>query len=240
MFSLDGKRVVVIGAGSGIGQAVATAAAALGARVVVAGRSADKLRLVQEKIGAAATAKSVDVADEGSVRGLFDRVGPFDHLVLTAKPAAPQVSLAEVTRDAAEPILSTKFLGAVYALKHAARAIRRAGSVTLVSGVLGWRPARNASVLGAVNGALASLALAAALELAPTRVNVIAPGVVDTPTWHGMPEERRAAFFAEVAAKLPVGRVGRPEDVAQAAVFLMVNGFTTGAVLHVDGGALLV
>jgi NAD(P)-dependent dehydrogenase (short-subunit alcohol dehydrogenase family) len=61
-----------------------------------------------------------------------------------------------------------------------------------------------------------------------------------SPVFAGREKERRAAFFAEVAAKLPVGRVGRPEDVAQAAVFLMVNGFTTGAVLHVDGGALLV
>jgi NAD(P)-dependent dehydrogenase (short-subunit alcohol dehydrogenase family) len=182
----------------------------------------------------------MDVADDGSVSGAFERIGPFDHLVLTAKPAAPPVSLAEVTREAVEPILATKLLGAVYALKHAARTNHRAKSVALVSGVLGWRPARNGTVLGAVNGALASLAMAAALELAPTRVNVIALGVVDTPTWHGMPEAARAAFFVEVAGKLPVGRIGRPEDIAQAAVFLMVNGFTTGTVLHVDGGALLV
>ncbi len=240
MFSLKGQKVIVIGAGSGIGEAVATTSAAIGGEVVLAGRTEEKLLRVQEKIGDSAVVYAVNVADEASVQTLFDKVGPFDHLVLTAKPSAPSSSLAELTSETTGPILGVKFLGAIHVLKYATRTIRQPGSVTLVSGVLGWRPSRGGAVLGAVNGGLASLAMAAALELAPSRVNVIAPGIIDTPTWSGMSEERRKAFFGEVAAKLPVGRIGRPEDIAQAAAFLMTNGFTTGTVLHVDGGALLV
>ncbi|WP_406694415.1 SDR family oxidoreductase [Singulisphaera sp. Ch08] len=242
MFSLKDQKVVVIGAGSGIGAAVATSSAAMGASVVLAGRTVEKLRRVQQTIGdtAQVAIEVVDVADEDSVSDLMDRIGQFDHLILTAKPAAPSAPLAELTRASIDPILGTKFLGAVYTLKHATRALRRGGSITLVSGVAGWRPGANATILSAVNGGLASLAMSAALDLAPSRVNVIAPGVVDTPTWAGMPEDRRTAFFAATAAKLPVGRIGRPEDIAQAAIFLMSNGYTTGTVIHVDGGALLV
>lgn len=239
MFSLEGQKVVVIGAGSGIGAASAIAAASIGAEVILAGRSAEKLAKVREVIGSAANIETVDVTDEESMRDLFAWIGPFDHLLMTAKPASPPASLAQITRDAAEPLLATKLFGAIHALKYGSRSIRQGGSVTLVSGVLGWRPGKNAAILGAVNGALASLTMAAALELAPTRVNAIAPGIVDTPTWAGMPADRRAAFFAEVAAKLPVGRVGQPEDIAEAAIFLICNGFTTGTVLHVDGGALI-
>ena len=78
-----------------------------------------------------------------------------------------------------------------------------------------------------------------AAELAPVRVNAVSPGVIDTPWWDGMPADQRAAFFEGVAAGVPVGRVGRPDDVAAAVLYLAGNGFVTGTVLDVSGGLTL-
>ncbi len=78
-----------------------------------------------------------------------------------------------------------------------------------------------------------------AAELAPIRVNAVSPGVIDTPWWDGMPEQERAAFFEGTAASTPVGRIGRPEDVASSVLYLAGNGFVTGTVLECTGGANL-
>jgi NAD(P)-dependent dehydrogenase (short-subunit alcohol dehydrogenase family) len=78
-----------------------------------------------------------------------------------------------------------------------------------------------------------------AAELAPLRVNAVSPGVVDTPWWSGFPEDARKALFAEFAAKLPVGRVGQAEDIAQAVLLAATNGYLTGTVIECTGGGHL-
>jgi NAD(P)-dependent dehydrogenase (short-subunit alcohol dehydrogenase family) len=80
----------------------------------------------------------------------------------------------------------------------------------------------------------------ALIALALAAFGIGTPGIVATPSWDGMPSEQREAFFAALADKLPAGRVGKPEDLAHAVLFLIGNGFTTGMVLHVDGGHRLV
>jgi NAD(P)-dependent dehydrogenase (short-subunit alcohol dehydrogenase family) len=91
--------------------------------------------------------------------------------------------------------------------------------------------------LAAVNGGITQMAQTLARELAPLRVNVVSPGLVDTPAYDGLPAEAKAGMFAGAAKALPVGRTGTPEDIAEAIVYLLGNGFTTGAILDVDGGA---
>jgi len=90
--------------------------------------------------------------------------------------------------------------------------------------------------IGAINGMLLTVAPILAVELKPLRVNVVAPGVIDTPWWDFLPDEQRQAVFAEYAGKTPVGRIGRADDVASAIGFLVSNGFMTGQVLTCDGG----
>src|SRR6266545_4650 len=97
-----------------------------------------------------------------------------------------------------------------------------------------------AALVGAVAGSLGYLARALALELAPTRVNVVSPGWVDTPMWDAIAGQGKTAFWAEMAGRLPAGRIGTPADIALAYVFLMESEFTTGTTLHVDGGHALI
>ncbi|WP_025718650.1 SDR family oxidoreductase, partial [Paenibacillus polymyxa] len=91
----------------------------------------------------------------------------------------------------------------------------------------------------AVNAAVSNLGQTLALELAPIRVNVVSPGIIDTPSRSKMPENTRNQFYDTVAHKLPVKRVGLAEDVARGVIYLIQNQFVTGTVLHVDGGHIL-
>jgi NAD(P)-dependent dehydrogenase (short-subunit alcohol dehydrogenase family) len=113
------------------------------------------------------------------------------------------------------------------------------GSITFMSGTAAIRPLRGASVATASCGAVEAFARALALELAPIRVNTIQPGLIDTPFLDTLGDDRRKAIVADYSARLPVGRVGRAEDVADAVLFLMKNGFVTGITLTVDGGGVL-
>jgi NAD(P)-dependent dehydrogenase (short-subunit alcohol dehydrogenase family) len=232
--TLAGKKVVVIGGSSGIGLATAELAKAHGADVVIASRSAAKLDPVAERLKV--TAIAADVTSDESVTELFRRTGPVDHVVLTAA----QLRTGPFKTVAMEDVRATmegKFWGAWRVAREAT--IRPGGSLTLVTGFLSVRPRPNSAIISAANGALESLARALALELAPVRVNAVSPGVIDTPIRAAMPEAARKEMLAKTAASLPVGRVGRAEDIAQQIASFMANGFATGSIVYVDGGALV-
>ena len=117
--------------------------------------------------------------------------------------------------------------------------IMAGGSLTLVSGFLSVRPRPNSAIVGAANGAIESLARSLALELAPVRVNCVSPGIIDTPIRAGMEEAARVDMLRKIAAGLPVGRVGVAEDIAGQILAFVNNGFATGSIVYIDGGALV-
>ena len=232
--TLAGKKVVVVGGSSGIGLATAELAKAQGAEIIIASRSAAKLEPVAERLKV--TAIPTDVTSDESVAELFRRTGPVDHVVLTAA----QLRTGPFKSVAMEDVRATmegKFWGAWRVAREAN--IRPGGSLTLVTGFLSVRPRPNSAIVSAANGALESLARALALELAPVRVNAVSPGVIDTPIRAAMPEAARKEMLAKTAATLPVGRVGMAEDIAQQIASFMTNGFATGSIVYIDGGALV-
>jgi NAD(P)-dependent dehydrogenase (short-subunit alcohol dehydrogenase family) len=232
--TLAGKKVVVIGGSSGIGLATAELAKGQGADVIIASRNAAKLDPVAERLKV--TAIPTDVTSDQSVVELFRRTGPVDHVVLTAA----QLRTGPFKTVAMEDVRGTmegKFWGAWRVAREAE--IRPGGSLTLVTGFLSVRPRPNSAIVSAANGALESLARALALELAPVRVNAVSPGVIDTPIRAAMSEAARKEMLAKTAAALPVGRVGMADDIAQQILSFMANGFATGSIVYVDGGALV-
>ncbi len=231
---LKGKKIVVVGGSSGIGLATAEMAKREGADVIVASRNVAKLDAVAEKLNAVAI--PADVTSDQSVMDLFRRSGPVDHVVVTAAQLKTG-PFRTVSMDDVRSTMESKFWGA-WRVARAAD-IRAGGSLTLVTGFLSVRPRPNSAIVGAANGALESLARALALELAPVRVNAVSPGVIDTPIRAAMPEEARRDMLAKTAASLPVGRVGQGEDIARQILAFMANGFATGSIVYIDGGALV-
>jgi len=237
--SLAHGTVVILGGSSDIGLATAKAAKAEGARVVVTGRSADRLKSAQALLGADARTIVLDVADEAGTRALFEELDRVDHVFITAGVVVLDSGLAPDSASL-RPALDTRFWGAFAAAKYGAAKMRGGGSITFMSGTTARRPLKGAAVATASCGAVEAFARALAVDLAPTRVNTIQPGYVDTPMLEELLGEARNAIKAEAGAHLPVKRIGRPEEIADAVLFLMKNGYVNGITLTVDGGGLLV
>jgi NAD(P)-dependent dehydrogenase (short-subunit alcohol dehydrogenase family) len=237
--TLEGAAVIVVGGSSGIGLATARAARAQGARVTIAGRSRERLERARAQLGGEVGAVALDVSEDAGVQALFEGAGRVDHVLLTAGSVvlAPRLQPA---LEALRPALEDRFWGAVRVAKHAAPHMGAGGSITFTSGSAGQRPAPGTALDSASCGAVEALARALALDLAPVRVNALCPGYVDTPLLRGALGARADEVLAGVASALPARRIGRPEDVAHAALFLMTNGYVTGISLPVDGGQRLV
>ena len=236
---MKGQRIVVIGGTAGMGLAIAEAAVAAGAAVIVASRTQAR---VDAAVGALGIEEGVaiDIGDEAAVGALFERLGPVDHVVVTANAAATVPGairpVSDIDLAAAERFMRTKFWGPYHVARHAPKTLREGGSLLFFSGAAARRSLPNHTAIAATNGAVEAFAKQLAKEIAPIRVNVISPGLVDTSAYDAIPEARRNEMYAAAGASLPVGRIGTVQDIADAALFALGNRFLTGAVLDVDGG----
>jgi len=234
--SLENATVIVVGGTSGIGLEVARAAAAAGARVAAVGRSEDRARAAGRALGSGVTVRTMDMGDEDAVRSLFGAFELIDHVVVTAG----RIGFGKILETDVSTVRSAfeeRFWGAYHIVKHAAPRMPPTGSITLFSGNLAVKPLPGAGLVSAAVSAVEAFGRAMAVELKPIRVNTVRSGAVDTPLFRNRPDREEVA--KRIAASLPIGRIGHPEDLAHAVLFLMTNPYTTGTVLQVDGGALV-
>lgn len=237
-YSLENKRVLIVGGGSDIAAALATDLLREGARVTLAGRDIEKTAAAARAIANAVQPIALDLSDEESIQAAADQAkvaGGLDHLVsvATERASGPVVS---AERRALLAAFDAKVFGPILMAKHFAPVIAERGSLLFFSGLGAWRPSPGGVVMAATNGSVSALASALAVELAPTRVNAISPGVIATSAWNTAVPDKHL-LFQRVAASAPARRVGEPSDVSAAARGLLINPFITGETLHVDGGA---
>jgi NAD(P)-dependent dehydrogenase (short-subunit alcohol dehydrogenase family) len=237
---LNDKRVLIVGGTSGLGLAVAFAVADRGGIPIVASRRQASVDAALAGLPESAAGQTVDLERPESVDALVAAAGGIDHLVYTAGENLSLTPLAELTPEVIELFWRTRYVGALTVLRAAVGAIRPGGSVVLTSGNAGQRPSPGWALGASICGAMEALTRELALELAPIRVNAVAPGVTRSQLWAGMAEDEVRAMYEQVGTAVPVGRVGEPEDVAIAYVYAMEQKMATGTVLTVDGGAVLV
>ena len=234
--SLSGQCVVVIGGSSGIGRAVAEAALDAGASVHIGSSNAERLSAALALLGPGASGAPIDVRDEASVETFFANTPTVDHIVYTAGDWARRKTQVGAKFDLADSRASvdTRFWGVLLAIKYALPVMSPSGSITLTSGLYAHRPVKGTSLITAFNGAVEHLGRGLAVDLAPIRVNVVTAGFIDTEAWSAMSDEVKQG----VTARQPIARPGFPAEVAEAYLYFMRAGYTTGQVSIVDGGGL--
>ncbi len=249
MSKLNNKVAVVTGGSSGIGLATAQRFIADGAHVVITGRNQEALNAAVAKLGDRATGIHGDVANLKDLDRLFTQVqeqfGRVDVLFANAG-IAPLAPFETVTEENFDSLFNTNVRGLFFTIQRALPLLSKGSSVILNASVVAQSGLPNSTVYSATKAAVRSLGRTLAAELSPRgiRVNVVSPGLIETPFWGkvGLSQDEVAAFGEQVAQQTPLGRPGKPEEIAATAAFLASDdaSFFTGADLVADGGLIQV
>lgn len=238
MNELQGQTVVIIGGSSGIGLETARRARAAGAEVILVARDRQRLDNVARELQARYTA-AFDVNDVAQLERFFnDLPAPVDHVMLSAAGPA-YIPLESLSLDEARRHFDERLSVTLGTAMFSRGKIRPGGSLLFVGGTGGRKRGVGLTLITTLTAALPAMAANLAVELAPTRVNVIAPGFVDTPLSASILGDQLDARREQLRKTLPIHRVVGPADVAALAVAIMSNGAITGATLDIDGGQQL-
>jgi NAD(P)-dependent dehydrogenase (short-subunit alcohol dehydrogenase family) len=232
---LLGQTVVVIGGSAGIGLETARRASAEGAKLILTGRSSERLRSAASEFEVLSTS-AFDATDTASLEQFFrDLPATIDHVMVTA--GGPHYGrLVDMDIEQARVAFDEHPLLMLEVASNAAHKVRPGGTLVFMGGTGGRRPSVGLGIVPAVTAALPALAASLALELAPIRVNLIAAGFVDTPLSASLLGDELENRRNQLRATLPIRRVVQPADVAALAVHIMINTALTGATYDVDGG----
>ena len=237
MKKLDNQNVVIIGGTSGIGLATAVLAQEAGANVWAASRSEEKVAACS-KANAGIQFIQVDTHDTDGLKSLFESVGAVDHIVGAATGANRTMAPFMEQTDEQFREAFNKFWGYTQVARQGVPFMSENGSLTFISGTPARKCNPGMSSVSCTGSAVEGLTRALALELAPKRVNAVAPGIIDTAMFDRFGDDK-AAVFDNMSKNILLGRVGQANEVAEAILLLMSNPYITGTTIDVDGGALL-
>jgi NAD(P)-dependent dehydrogenase (short-subunit alcohol dehydrogenase family) len=235
MQGVRGQTVVIIGGSAGMGLETAIQAKSEGANVILTGRRPEQLAKAATLVGTSRTA-TFDANDGVALEAFFDGLeGPIDHVMVTA--GGPTYGpLLEMSAEEAKTALSGHLVLALEVTRNAVRKMRAGGTLLFIGGTGGRRIGHGLGIVSAATAALPPFVASLALEVAPVRVNLIAPGFVDTPLSASLLGDQLEARRRELRETLPIGRVVGPADIAALAVHIMSNTAITGATYDIDGG----
>ncbi len=223
---MKGKKVLIVGGSSGIGLALAKRVSKKGGEVVIASRKAEeqKQKLIKNEWLEQCSFISFDITSISDINEMFSKAGAVDHIVVTVKSPLVTGSFLNLDSESVFSAFNTKLWGQYNLAKAGAGKIKHGGSIVLTSGSLGTRPIQDYSTMSIICGAVNSLCKSLALELAPIRVNAVAPGFLTLKTMEDI---------------IPLG-LGDSDQLANSYLFLMEDSYTTGTTIVSDGGAALV
>ncbi len=237
---LTGKKVILMGGSSGIGFATAKAAVDEGAHVIIVSSSQNKIDKALTALPVGSEGYAIDLSKEENIKGFFNTIGKFDHLVFSAGENLTLNKVSETDIEQARNFFTLRLWAVFAAVKYGSSSINAGGSISLTSGTANARPGAGWAVASAICGAMEGFVRAMAVELAPIRVNCVVPGVIKTSLWDSMPVHDREELYQNMRNSLLVKRVGEAEDVAEGFIYLMKQKHATGQSLLIDGGTLLV
>ncbi len=235
----DNHTIVIMGGTSGIGLATAQLAVNAGANVWITGREQAKAETVQSVLGPTVHVRIFDASDTDATRAFFTEVGPFDHLVLTLSGGKGAGAFTTIVEQDIREGFDAKFFLHWNLAQASLTTLRKDGSITFVTAASARMGNPGTAGLAAINGAIQALVKPLAAELKPIRVNAVSPGIIETSWWNRPGEETSFDALKRMAEATPAGRLGHPEEVASAILFLVSNAFVTGTVLDCDGGIRL-
>ncbi|KAH9845419.1 NAD(P)-binding protein [Teratosphaeria destructans] len=253
--NLKDKKVLIIGGSSGIGFCTAEALVEHGAVVTISSSNPDRVNKTLEKLKqsypSAASRISGHPANFGDIQTIEENLktlldaatknGKLDHIIWTAGDALATMKLESIDIEKVLKAGAVRFFGPMFLSKYAKQYLNAGpqSSITLTTGAVSERPNPDWSVVNSYATGLQGMTRGFALDLAPIRVNLVSPGAVETELWDGLPEDVRKHLFESYSNKMPTGRIGQPEHLAETYVYLLKDENISGSMISSNGGVLL-